>query len=101
MKISPFTLAAVTACLPVIVHAEGSGERKPSDRWEIVAGLTSAGLSSIPSQLVGSSGLSWPDGRQALVTFWSAKNHRSTVRCTAYFDKDMQQTGEKCERPVE
>lgn len=95
------SLALPLACLPVVAYAEGSTERPPSVRWEIVPGLTSANLSAAPSQLVGSSGLGWPDGRQAVVTFWSAKNPHSTIRCTAYFDKDMRQTGEKCERPAE
>ncbi|TXN46305.1 hypothetical protein [Methylobacterium sp. WL7] len=101
MRRSALTLTLPLACMSTFTHAEGSIERQPNVRWEIVPGLTSANLSAAPSQLVGSSGLSWPDGRQAVVTFWSAKTRRTTIRCTAYFDKDMQQTGEKCERPAE
>jgi hypothetical protein len=101
MRRSALALALLPTCLPALARAEGPTERKPSDRWETVLGLTSASLSAAPSQLVGASGLSWPDGRQALVTFWTAKNPHSTVRCITYFDQEMRQTGEKCERPAE
>jgi hypothetical protein len=43
-------------------------------------------------------GLSWPDGRQAIVTFWKAEN--SVFRCIDYFDTSMQSTGGGCYSPA-
>jgi hypothetical protein len=41
--------------------------------------------------------LSWPDGRQAVVTMWNSKLG-DFARCFDYFDAKMNQTGGKCER---
>ena len=50
------------------------------------------------AQIVGTSGLSWPDGKQAIVTFVNVtqKDETWVYRCTQYFSPDMQQTGEAC-----
>lgn len=70
---------------------------------------SSALLAEAGWELVTSSGLSHADGRQAIVTFWKrpARELEDTktilkplyyyARCFAYFDRDMVQTGEKCE----
>ena len=52
----------------------------------------------IERDVVGTAGLSWPDGRQALVTTVQIKNTEKQwlCRCTDYFDADMQQTGQAC-----
>jgi hypothetical protein len=68
--------------------------------WQVVPGLTSANLAASKWELVGSSGLSWPDGRQAIVSFWASENPQFTFRCTKFFDASMRSTGEKCEQPV-
>ncbi len=41
--------------------------------------------------------MSWPDGRQALVTLWESELG-DFARCFDYFDAAMNQTGSKCER---
>jgi|RhiMethySRZTD1v2_1073278.scaffolds.fasta_scaffold733488_3 hypothetical protein len=52
-----------------------------------------------------SAGLSWPDGSQAIASFWKAPDsdsvYRGTVvRCISYFSADMIETGEKCQMAV-
>ena len=48
--------------------------------------------------VVGTSGLSWPDGRQAIVTHIEVEQGKGKwlYRCMQYFSADMQQTGEQC-----
>jgi hypothetical protein len=51
------------------------------------------------SEITGTSGLSWPDGRQAIVTsieIRSSDSSRFFYRCTDYFDSSMRQTGQMC-----
>lgn len=43
------------------------------------------------------SAMSWPDGRQAVVTLW-VSDLGDHARCFDYFDAAMNQTGSKCER---
>ncbi len=76
--------------------------QKPfKNRWQIVPGLTSANLASSLYLPQSSAGASWSDRRQATVTYWKSSNSLYLIRCIAYFDKDMSQTGEKCEQPTE
>ena len=87
-----------------VVSAQGPDKTpSPSDfRWEILPGLQSAGLSSVSWLMVGSSGLSWPDGRQAVVTFWRSTGTKPLhIRCVANFDNVMRWTGEGCYQAVE
>ena len=59
--------------------------------------LSSGQLAKDGWTLVGTTGLSWPTGRQAIVTFWRSPDG-AMVRCTDYFERDMIATGGKCER---
>lgn len=69
---------------------------KDHEKWVSLV-LTSADLASKAIPLTASSGLSWPDGRQALVTYW--KDGIATYRCVDYFDSNMQATGSICYGP--
>ncbi len=66
--------------------------------WSHIPGLSSAVLADDNWDLQSSSGLSWPDGRQAIVTFWLAPLENGMVRCVAFFDASFRATGESCER---
>ncbi len=49
----------------------------------------------------GTAAMSWPDGRQGLITFWQCcldfeREYCTVLRCTDYFDTDMQRTGGLC-----
>lgn len=50
------------------------------------------------STIVGTSGLSWPDGRQATVTLVNIEQNGKTwlYRCFQYLSSDMKPTGEAC-----
>lgn len=55
-------------------------------------------------KLISSTGISWPDGRQALVTFWEYRflpeqEVRVIVRCHDFFNLSMQSTGAICYVP--
>jgi hypothetical protein len=66
--------------------------------WRVAPGCRSSILVAKGWALVASTGLSWPDGRQAIVTFWKPNDGNAKVRCFAYYTKDMTPTGERCER---
>jgi hypothetical protein len=65
--------------------------------WGLDPQATSAELARGGWKYLGMSTLSWPDGRQAVVTMWSSKLG-DFARCFDYFDAEMRQTGGKCER---
>lgn len=77
----------------LLSHAQAREET-----WQAMPGVTSARLATDGWELISSSGLSWPDGRQAVVTFWRG-NDRAIRRCNDFFDADMQQTGGLCYEP--
>src|SRR5262245_35208891 len=89
--------SVLRVCLILTLAGYGSYAQAPEPpTWLILPGVTSASIAVVPEgwQLVSSSGLSWPHGKQAIVTFWRKGNiHR---RCLDYFDADMQQTGGLC-----
>ncbi|PAP92140.1 hypothetical protein CIT31_29715 [Mesorhizobium wenxiniae] len=70
--------------------------------WQALPGMTSASLAQSGWRQTGAAGLSWPDGRQAVVSFWesTSEKQRFTFRCVAYFDKDFHQTGDACYQAV-
>jgi hypothetical protein len=67
--------------------------------WWPVPGLTSAQVAAREDvKLLSSGGNSWPDGSQAIFTFWLI-NDKLIVRCLDYFDRRMEQTGGFCYQP--
>jgi hypothetical protein len=64
--------------------------------WSPSQEYTSHGLASAGWQFLGVSGLSWPDGRQAIVTFWDSSEGQVT-RCFDYFDANMHEVRGNCE----
>ena len=59
-------LVAVALCC-FVVEGMAADFQEP---WRMVGGLTSGDLAQKDAALISSAGLSWPDGRQAIVTFW-------------------------------
>jgi len=64
--------------------------------WGIDPSLTSAALAR-EWRYMGMSALSWPDGRQAVVTMWQS-TLGELARCFDYYDAAMVPVGGKCER---
>lgn len=84
----------VVLCCLLCQTALASADQPGS--WQNVPGVTSAKLATIDgTTLEASSGLSWPDGRQAIVAFWKTKEGLR-LRCTTMFNASMQFTGELC-----
>jgi hypothetical protein len=65
--------------------------------WGIDETATSAVLARGGWKFLDMSTMSWPDGRQAVVTLWNS-DLGDFARCFDYFDAEMIQTGGKCER---
>ena len=65
--------------------------------WGLDAEASSAALARDGWKFLSMSTLSWPDGRQAVVTMWMNKLG-DFARCFDYFDAKMVQAGGKCER---
>ena len=86
-------LAAGTA---LAEDRQTSGERG-AGVWGLDEQATSAGLAREGWTFLSMSTMSWPDGRQAVVTLWNSKLG-DFARCFDYFDAEMNQTGGKCER---
>ncbi|HVY19520.1 MAG TPA: hypothetical protein VHA70_05515 [Bauldia sp.] len=81
------------------IHAEErqtAGDPRASV-WGLDPDSSSAVLARDGWKFLGMSTLSWPDGRQAVVTMWNSKLG-DFARCFDYFDAKMNQTGGKCER---
>ena len=88
-----FILAAGTA---LAEDRQTSGERG-AGVWGLDEKASSAALAREGWTFLSMSTMSWPDGRQAVVTLWNSKLG-DFARCFDYFDADMNQTGGKCER---
>lgn len=83
----------------MLAHPAKAGE------WEWVPGLTSAELAHAGWLLHGAAGMSWPDGRQAVVTYWQASPPEAgeqmlTMQCFTYFDASARETGDACRQPI-
>ena len=91
-------LALVTIAAPVLAqeHPDLSGD------WEPDTETNSAGLAMAGFDQTGAAGLSWPDGQQALVTFWRAQDEHYlfVYRCMSFFDADLVPAGEQCARAI-
>lgn len=48
-------------------------------------------------EMLGASTLEWPDGGQALVTYWRSPSGDEASRCIDHFDAAMMPTGGVCE----
>ncbi len=64
--------------------------------WGFDEQASSASLARDGWKFLSMSTMSWPDGRQAVVTLWLSKIG-DFARCFDYFDAHMVQTGGKCE----
>lgn len=73
-----------------------------AEEWTVLPGQTSASFAKAGGWLLAdTTAMSWPDGRQALVTFWQRCYTEGaeicfTQRCIDYFDADMLPTGGDC-----
>jgi hypothetical protein len=65
--------------------------------WGFDEEASSAALARDGWKFLSMSTMSWPDGRQALVTLWVSQLG-DFARCFDYFDAKMIQVGGKCER---
>lgn len=100
MKRTLLTLILAMAIAAPALAAEkretGGGDGR-AGIWGLDPDSTSAVLARDGWKYLGMSAMSWPDGRQALVTLWNSKLG-DFARCFDYFDAEMNQTGGKCER---
>ncbi len=99
MKRTAIVLAALFSTATALADDREAG-MPPADwsgTWGVDPEASSAGLARDGWQFLAMSAMSWPDGRQAVVTLWRSELG-DFARCFDYFDAAMQQTGGKCER---
>lgn len=89
------TSQALAQSKPTIELAEREKQKRPRV-WEPLVGVNSADLAWQGAMPLTSDGLSWPDGRQAIVTFWAPINREAVIRCVDYFDSNMVSSGGGC-----
>jgi hypothetical protein len=65
--------------------------------WGVDENASAAMLARDGWKFLDMSTMSWPDGRQAVVTLWNS-DLGDYARCFDYFDAGMNQIGGKCER---
>jgi len=84
------------AVLLVVEWGSAQGQESATEGWTPAPSITSGGLAQAGCQLLGTTGLSWSDGRQGIVTFWHCSNG-NTLRCLDYFSAEMSATGGRCD----
>jgi hypothetical protein len=97
-------LVACAMLLGIAAPALAADDRESAGKTEDGYGVwgfdeqaSSAALARDGWKFLSMSTLSWPDGRQAVVTLWE-NQLGDFARCFDYFDAQMKQTGGKCER---
>ncbi len=96
-KIVAALLLSALALPALAEDRETSGAPPGAGVWGLDPDATSATLARGDWKYLGMATMSWPDGRQAVVTMWNSKLG-DFARCFDYFDAKMNQTGSKCER---
>jgi hypothetical protein len=100
MRRIALALAMTIAAAPAVAADDREGAAPPeawSGTWGFEPEASSASLARAGWRFLAMSTLSWPDGRQAVVTMWGSELG-DFARCFDYFDAAMHQTGGKCER---
>ncbi len=98
MMRSLFAVALATASMSSAMADERQTAHDPRNGvWGIDESVSAAMLARDGWKFLDMSTMSWPDGRQAVVTLWNSELG-DYARCFDYFDADMNQTGGKCER---
>ena len=98
--LSAFATVAMLATFPALAADDRDVGTTPDNwngTWGLDAEASSAALARDGWKFLSMSTLSWPDGRQAVVTMWMNKLG-DFARCFDYFDAKMVQAGGKCER---
>lgn len=102
MVVAGLAIVATQATAQSRIDAERVERGGPpvSSMWGTFTGINSSSLAREGAELLTSTGLNWPDGSQAIVTFWRPVQEPYTwanvVRCIDYFDVAMQSTGGVC-----
>ena len=97
IRIAAAALTLTFAAAPAFADDRDTVDDFSGGIWGFDPNATSAHLARHGWTFLGISSLSWPDGRQAVVTLWNS-DLGDFARCFDFFDADMNQTGGKCER---
>jgi hypothetical protein len=95
-----FIALSLLSAAPALAADDRESAGKTEDGygiWGFDEQASSASLARDGWKFQAMSTLSWPDGRQAVVTMW-VNQLGDFARCFDYFDAKMVQTGGKCER---
>jgi hypothetical protein len=94
LTIATLLMFAATASL---AEDRETGGNPAASIWGLDPEATSAVLAREGWRFLSMGTMSWPDGRQAVVTMWNS-DLGDFARCFDYFDAEMNQLGGKCER---
>jgi hypothetical protein len=84
--------------LAVFAATPADAQELWQDGWIYVPGLNASKVAMTKgAKLISSGGHSWPDGRQATMTYWQLGD--LFLRCVDHFDKNMVATGGLCSQP--
>lgn len=101
MQSAKALLLAVALIAPAVALADDERQSTPTfpmnGIWGFDARITSAALARDGWKFLSLATMSWPDGRQAVVTMWQSKIG-DYARCFDYFNEKMEPAGGKCER---
>jgi hypothetical protein len=92
-----FGLLALVSLAPAQAEERQTSGDPRAGVWGLDPDSSSAVLARDGWKFLSMATLSWPDGRQAVVTMWNSELG-DFARCFDYFDAKMEQTGGKCER---
>ena len=88
----------IFASLMAVVPASAEGQTE----WKRAFGFTLPRLAQENWALQSSAGLSWPDGSQAIITFWRAPFETGTImKCVTRYDTNLNETQETCYEATE
>ncbi len=99
MRIALLACTMLVASAPALAADDRESAGRTEDGygvWGFDGEASSASLARDGWKFLSMSTLSWPDGRQAVVTMW-VNQLGDFARCFDYFDAKMVQTGGKCE----
>lgn len=84
-------------CVGVIMLLMAPAVAIAETTWEPLKDVTSAILAGNRATIVTSSTMTWPDGRQAVVTFW--RDGPATYRCIDFFNNEATMFAAYCSGP--
>jgi len=88
-----FLLIVISIFASSVINAQNIGRD-----WVYQRNTSLTDLFTVGTSVGSTAGLSWPDGRQAIITYVNTPGPQGSVvyRCVEYFDEEMNLTNSRC-----